>query len=64
MVALVKLVTADDVEDTGIAFETGRMQGYAIEKVSDTAKPALGLLHGDPAHKAMHLVATAKEVLG
>jgi hypothetical protein len=33
MVALVELVTADDVEDAGITFQTRRVQRYFVEQV-------------------------------
>src|SRR5690349_16136331 len=39
VITLIKIVFAEDVENTRVAFETGRMQRDSVQDMSDTAEP-------------------------
>jgi hypothetical protein len=63
VITLVEIIFTENVEDTGVTFETRRMQRHSIDQVSDTAEPLFGCFEGDPAHEAVDFVAEAQEVV-
>ncbi len=59
MVALVKIVTAEDMKDAGVTFEAGRVQSELGLKMPDPAQTLLGLLERYPPDDTVNLVAKA-----
>ena len=57
VITLVKVVFAEDVEDTGVTFETGRVQRYAIQQVSDAAESRFRGFERTRAHEPMDFIA-------
>src|SRR5205809_1509768 len=62
VITFIKLVTADDVRNARIAFQTRRMQRDPIENVFNTTEAPHGILHSHTADKSVHLVAKRQKV--
>ena len=56
VIALVKLVFAEDMKDARIAFNTGRMKLKTVKQVRDASKSSFRVFHADAAHQTMNLV--------
>ena len=50
VITLVEFVTADDMKDTGITFQGGRMQRESIQQMRDAVKSALRILQRHAPH--------------
>src|SRR6185503_10539738 len=64
VIALVKIMGAEDVEDTGIALETSRVQRDAVEDVGNAFESGFRGFEGHSPDQAMHLIAQTPEVIG
>ena len=64
MVALVRLVFLEHVEDAGVALQGGRMQVEAVDEVVDAEEAVLGVFEGDAADHAVDFIAFLKQELG
>ena len=63
MVTLIEIMPTDDVENTGIALQTCRVERDFIQQVGDSLSPALGRLESDATHQTVHFVAPLEKLL-
>jgi hypothetical protein len=63
MVALVELMTTDDVEDAGIAFEAGCVKLNTVKQVGYAREATLRVLQRHPPDETVHLIAEREQVL-
>src|SRR5215212_4809455 len=63
VIALIKIVFAEDVENAGITFQAGWVQGYAIEYVGDATESGFRRIKSHTAHQAVHLIAQTQEIV-
>src|SRR6185369_16763814 len=64
VIALVKIVLAENVKDAGVAFETGWMQCDAIQQMGDAAEPRLRYFEGHAADQPVYFIAQTQQVIG
>src|SRR6185369_6329073 len=62
VITLVKVVLAQNLKDARVAFETGRVQGHAVENVGDAAEPRFRRFERDPAYQAVDFIAEPEQV--
>src|SRR5215510_3181117 len=64
VITLLKIVLAEDMENTRITLEIRRMQGHAVQQVSDATESRFRRLEGHPAHQSMDLIPQAQQIFG
>ncbi len=64
VIALVKIVFAEDVENAGVTLETGRVERDAVQQMGDAAEPCFGGFEGHPPDQAVHFIAQTQQVFG
>jgi hypothetical protein len=64
MIALVKGMLCEYVEDTRIALQAGGVEDDTIQQVGDAPHPPRRVFQGYPSHKAMYLVSLRKKIFG
>src|SRR6185437_4075555 len=64
VITLVKIVFAKDVENAGVAFKAGRVQGDAVQQVLDAAEPRLGRFEGHAANQPVYFITQTQQVIG
>jgi len=62
VIALLKVVLAEDVEDTRVTLEIRWMQGHAVQQVTDATKPRFRRFERHAAHQPMDLIAQVQQV--
>ena len=63
VIALVKVVLADHMEDRRVTLEAGRVKYYLLQQMLDPAKASLRIFERDAPNKPMNFVAEIHEVL-
>src|SRR5215213_7925342 len=64
VVTLLKIMFAEDMEDAGVTLEIRRMQGDAIQQVTDATESCLRSFEGHPPHQPMDLITLAQKIFG
>src|ERR1051326_672444 len=64
VITLLKIVLAEDVKDTRVTLEIRRMQGHAIQQVTDATESRFRRLEGHPPHQPMDLIAQVQQIFG
>src|SRR5215475_5917840 len=63
MITLIIFLLAEDMEDTGVAFQARGVQLDSIQQMGNPAEPAVGVLYCDAADYAMHIVPFSQQML-
>src|ERR1044072_4587078 len=63
VVTLVKIVFAEDVENTRITLETGRVQRDAVHQMIDAAEPRFRRFEGHTTDQPVHFITQTKEII-
>lgn len=64
MIALIKLVPADDAKNARIAFEACRMKRHSIQQVINSIESSLWILERNSPDEAVNFVPERKQMLG
>src|SRR6185369_2545884 len=64
VIALVKIVLTENVEDAGVAFETGRVQSDSVQNMSNAAEPRLRGFEGHAADQPVYFITQTQQVIG
>src|SRR6185369_13711392 len=64
VIALVKIVFAEDVEDAGVALKTGRVQCDSVQEMCDAAEPRLRGFEGHAADQPVYFITQTQQVIG
>ena len=63
VIAFVKIVLADHMEDRGITLQAGWVKGYLLQQMFDPGKTSLRIFERDPPNQPMDFVPQIYEVL-
>src|SRR5687767_7019881 len=63
VIALVKVVMANNMKNARIAFKTGRVKNQPVEEMSDPAKPSFRCFQGNTPHQTVNFISETQEML-
>src|SRR5207302_11348789 len=64
VVALVELMTSENVKDARIAFQAGGVQGYLVQQILDAIESASRIFERHAPHQPMHFIAEREQKFG
>src|SRR5437016_7781494 len=64
VVALIKLITTENVKDAGVAFQASGMKGYLVQQMLDAIESASRIFESHAPHQPMHFIAEREQKFG